>query len=84
MNASEYVYDLPLDYDLKPEHRSKLDAIVEKHKLTEADAQEIVDLHVEITEDNFKQVEAEIRKAGRQVMAIIGFLVILLVVAVIV
>lgn len=47
----EYVYNLPEGYTMDEGLRTKLDKLVEKHELSEAEAQEFVDLHVELMED---------------------------------
>lgn len=84
MEASEYVYRLPEDYEFIPEDRARLDALVTSANLTEAQAQEFVDLHVSITNGTFKLLEEDIKKTGRIVLAIFGFLVIALIVAIVV
>lgn len=49
--AKEYEYKLPEGYTMDVGLRTKLDKLVTKHKLSEAEAQEFIDLHVELTED---------------------------------
>lgn len=57
-DASTYVYTLPEDYTIKPQHREKLDKLVDRLGLSNAAAQEFIDLHVEITEDVVEELEA--------------------------
>jgi len=51
MNATEYTYVLPEGYELKPEHRAKLDKLVEETGLSNEHAQAFVDLHIEIVSE---------------------------------
>lgn len=51
MKSAEYVYNLPEDYTMKPETRSKLDALVEKTGISNEDAQAFIDIHVELMEE---------------------------------
>lgn len=48
MKPSSYKYTLPEGFEIKPEHRKKLDALVKKTKLTNKQAQQFIDLHIEI------------------------------------
>lgn len=51
MKPQDFTYNLPDDYEFKPEHRAKLDHWMEKVGVTDnALAQELIDIHVEITE----------------------------------
>lgn len=58
MDAKDYKYNLPEDYELKPKHRAKIDALVEKAGMSNELAQEFIDLHVEITEEFAAELEA--------------------------
>lgn len=57
MDPSKYVYKLPEDYEMKPEHREKLDDLVVKCQLTNEEAQELIDLHVELVEEYAKEMK---------------------------
>lgn len=56
MDTKAYVYKLPQGYEIKPGTRSKLDAITSKYKLMNEEAQEFVDLHVELVEEYAAEV----------------------------
>lgn len=60
MEVSEYTYKLPDDYEMKPKHREKLDRLVTRFKLTNAEAQKAVDLHVELVEEYAKELKKAI------------------------
>lgn len=49
-NSKDYVYKLPEDYFMEDDTRVKLDKLVADLGLTNKSAQEIIDLHVELTE----------------------------------
>lgn len=51
MRTENYTYILPGDYVLKDKHRRKLNIIANNSNMSNFQAQEVVDLHVEITEE---------------------------------
>lgn len=51
----DFVYHLPDDYIIKPHHRERLDKIMGELNATEEQAQEVIDLHVEIVEETLKE-----------------------------
>lgn len=51
MRVNEYTYKLPADYTIKPETREKLDKLVYQLGLSNEQAQEFIDLHVELMEE---------------------------------
>lgn len=55
MDATTYVYNLPEDYTLKQRHRAQLDRICACHNINNEAAQEMIDLHVAITEDTIQE-----------------------------
>lgn len=57
--AQYYEYQLPEDYEMKPETRLKFDALVDEAGLTEIQAQRFLDLHVELMEDYAERLEEE-------------------------
>lgn len=50
MSPKDFVYNLPEGYEFKPEHRAKIDAVMEKLGADNETAQELIDIHVEIVE----------------------------------
>lgn len=58
MKPKDFVYELPEGYEFKPEHREKIDGIMEKLGVTDnALAQELIDIHVEIVEDYASELQ---------------------------
>lgn len=62
MEVSEYIYKLPEDYTIKPKTRKWLDKYAAKHRLSNHDMQEIIDVHVELTEEFVKEYMKELRR----------------------
>lgn len=56
MEPHQYTYKLPEGYTLNHKHRSLLDILVGRHKMTNEEAQDFVDLHVEMIEEYAKGV----------------------------
>lgn len=61
MDTKSYIYRLPNDYTIEPSTRTKLDAITSKYKLMNEEAQEFVDLHVELVEEYAEKVGVYVR-----------------------
>lgn len=57
MKVEEYTYELPPNYTLPHEARIELDRLVEKHAMTNEEAQEFIDLHVEFIEEYAQAVK---------------------------
>lgn len=58
MNTKDYIYKLPEGYEFKPEHREKIDAVMEKLGADNETAQELINIHVEIVEDYTAELAA--------------------------
>lgn len=58
MKAEEYIYKLPEDYVIKSETREKLDKLVHQLGLSNEQAQEFVDIHVELMEEYAAELAA--------------------------
>lgn len=58
--AQHYEYKLPEDFELTEPFRLKLDSIVDETGLTNQQAQQFVDLHVEMTNDFVERFMAEL------------------------
>lgn len=59
MTAKDFTYTLPEDYEMKPEHRAKLDAVFDEIGIKDnALAQKLIDIHVEIMEEYANELEA--------------------------
>lgn len=56
-DAKTYTYNLPDDYELTPEMRTKLDELVEETLLTNDEAQKFIDLHIEVMEKFVKDFQ---------------------------
>lgn len=61
--AKDFEYSLPEGYTMEPDIRTKLDTLVDKTGLSNAEAQEFIDLHVELTEAFIKGYIASIKDA---------------------
>lgn len=62
MKVSEYNYKLPEDYTIKPKTRKWLDKYATKHGLSNRDMQEIIDVHIELTEEFVQEYVKELRR----------------------
>jgi len=58
MTAKDFVYKLPDDYEIKPEHRAKLDKVMDELKASNELAQQLLDIHVEIMESFAAELSA--------------------------
>ena len=67
MEPEKYVYKLPDDYTMKFQHRVKIDKLVKEQNLTNEEAQEWIDLHVELVEELFGEMQ------GAMVRSVIFF-----------
>lgn len=61
MHPKDFTYKLPEDYEFKPEHRAKIDAVMEKLGADNETAQELIDIHVEIVEDFATGLQAQLQ-----------------------
>lgn len=65
----EYVYQLPEDYELSSENKEKLDSLCRKLELTNLQAQQLVDLHVEFVDELFVNIQTALKWPFRAAIA---------------